>query len=379
MLLAASAALLVLTGMTGCAVDRAEPRPGATASDGWSSIPLPAKGARVLVLLGAGDRMLALGSRPTASGREPAAWSTPDLRRWTALTIHPVTGYGRVAELVKGAVTHGRVVAYGQAFGGAHSNPRPTVWNGTLHALTEHEQPFTMFGGEDALDVAAEAADDRTALLVGSWLGMSGRYGATVWRSASGTTWRRYADLASLASAPGEQTSAAGVAASTHGFVVTGASQHNTGSGPPSTALAWISGDGSTWSRIALPAAESAVASRAACTATACVVIGSTLAATQHALCWSLDNGGRVIAASEGPGEGLVEATQVVAAADRAWAVVDVDRVAHAFAIDQGCTDWHEITLPGKAETAVLNDFHGRLVLAETGSEDSRLWVRTAQ
>jgi hypothetical protein len=382
MLLRGAAASVALAMLTGCTTltDRPTPAPTAQPSghvaNGWTSIPLPSIGARVLVLLHDGVRMLALGSVPHSGHRAPAAWSTEDLVHWQTFAVHAATGYGRVAEFTMAASSGGRVVAWGQAFGGSHSNPRPTIWTADATSLREHEQPFSMFGGEDALSTDAEAARDGTTLLAGSWKSGSGRYGATVWLSRSGATWTRHADLAGLESEPGEQTSALGAAATRAGFALVGASAHYGRPGPPSTPLAWFSTGASGWSRVVLPTTASAVASRVACSAGSCVELGSTLASDQHLLCWRTDATGRVTGASDGPGHGLVEVTDAVRTADRIVAIVDIDRVAQLYSVGTDCSGWIVLPLPAKAETAVLAGVDGRMLLATTGDGTSRLWVR---
>ncbi|NNC13599.1 hypothetical protein HII28_17165 [Planctomonas sp. JC2975] len=419
MLRAGTAAAVALVALVGCTASEPGPSPTRSTSEvvsqGWTEIPVPTAGARVLVFLIVGNRTLALGSVWHGSTRAPAAWSTTDFARWTALTVHPVTGYGRLAEFTMGAVdttdrhTPGRIVAWGQAFGGAHSNPRPTTWTGSPGAphtsgmLTEHEQPFTMFGGEDAIATDAEAAYGGTMLLAGSWdsrttLDGPGRYGAAVWLSGSGTTWTRHTDLAGLSSSNGEQTSAVGAAAGPTGFVLVGASARYGQSGPPSTALAWFSNDGLAWQRVALPNAESAVASRVACGSRACTMIGSTFASEQHLICWRTDAAGRVTETSDGPGRGLVDVTGVVAeqasvadapttsgadaanaATDRIWTVADFDHVARLFTLSSDCSGWTPMPMPTKAETAVVTVLHDRVVMATSNSDASRLWVRSVK
>jgi len=379
----------VLLTVTGCTA--AGPKPGApsaspsasaatasTVANGWTELSPPAKDARVTVFVRVGKRMLALGSRPGTSGRAPAAWSTTDLRTWTPLSVHAVTGYGHVAEFVMAASAGGRVFAYGQAFGGAHSNPRPTVWGGGIRSLTEHEQPFTMFGGEDALAVSAEAAHGSTALLAGSWLGASGRYGATVWLSASGGMWTRYADLPGLASDPGEQTSALAAAGRTGGYMLVGASAHYEQSGPPSTPLAWLSATGHSWDRVGLPTTENSEATAVACGGSACTIIGSTLASSQHLLCWSMSTVGRATPATDGPGQGLVQVTDAALIADRTWIVADVDHVARLFTVGTDCSGWTSLPLPVDVEAAAIGAFGDGVVLTTTGSGGSRLWERHA-
>ncbi|MGW4531734.1 hypothetical protein ACWEOI_12370 [Nocardia sp. NPDC004340] len=133
----------VLTLAVGCA-DRTPDSP-------WRELPLPQPGARILAFAPTpGGGVLALGSIPAADVRAPAAWSTTDGTHWIPVPVHPETPYSARAELIS-AGTGEHTVVLGRAFGGAHSNPRMSVWSGDTHGLTEHEQAFEMFGGPHGL------------------------------------------------------------------------------------------------------------------------------------------------------------------------------------------------------------------------------------
>lgn len=101
-------------------------------SAGWQEIALPSRGARILEITPVDGGVLALGSVPVSGGRAPSAWTTSDAASWHRIDVTPATGYGAQAEFIMGAAVGGKVSAFGQAYGGAHSNPRPTLWSGGL-------------------------------------------------------------------------------------------------------------------------------------------------------------------------------------------------------------------------------------------------------
>ncbi len=373
--------LAVLALLTACAPASTTAAPGpagagaaqqATTAAGWTALPLPAPDARVLVLLPVGDELLALGSLPGPDGHVPAAWATSDAHSWRPLPIASATGYGAQAELVMAAADGPRIAAYGQAFGGAHSNPRPTLWAGTAAGLVEHEQPYTLLGGEDAIATDAEAARGGTFLLAGAFDGASGRYGAAVWKSADGARWTRDADAPGLASESGEQTFARGATAASDGFVLLGSSL---GAGARTEPVAWTSSDATSWRRVALPSADSATASAAACDAAGCALLGNTAAADQHLTCWTLD-GSQPGARVDGPGHGLVEVGQALLVAGRVYVLSAVDRVARLDTVGRNCSGWAPVELPVPSATAALGPLGPRLVLATTDDAASRLWLR---
>ncbi|AKU15181.1 hypothetical protein [Luteipulveratus mongoliensis] len=294
--------------------------------------------------------------------------------------MKPVTAYGQLAELVMGAVRGSRVVAYGQAFGGAHSNPRPTTWTADVTdqggTFVEHEQSFTMFGGEDAISVNAEAATASTAVLVGGWDGPGGRYGAASWTSPDGVTWTRHADADGLSSAVGEQTAASGVTSTGSGFVALGSTMRGDAGGLVVVPLAWLSQDGVGWRRVALPASGPARADVAGCDGSGCVVVGGTQTASQHLLCWTLSPSGRPGAGASGPGSGLVQPGSVLLRRGEAYVLHQVDHVSRLATVSRDCTRWAPVSLPVKTQDAALGLVGDRLLLVSTESARSRIWLR---
>jgi hypothetical protein len=361
---------------TACTSVSAAPKPVVIA--GWREVQLPAFGARILTIEPTGNGLLVTGSVLGPFGRAPGAWTTTDGRTWHTLALHPHTPYASQAELIMATLVDGRLTAYGQAFGGAHSLPRPTLWSGTAATgLNEYEQPFEMFGGPHAIDTSDEAALPGTVLLAGSYDGASGRYGAAIWTSPDGATWHRDADDPALASAPGEQTSAIGAATDRNGFLVTGYTQRD----GRLTPLAWTSADaGRTWRRVPLPGGThaqqyGATANRAACDSTGCVLTGAGIGPQWQALCWP------ITATKAGPEHGgptgsNVQVSQVILHDDRALAAYRVNTVGRLESISRDCTDWQDVTLPVRSDEVRVGALKDQLLLATTDATSSRLWLR---
>ncbi|MFC9993963.1 hypothetical protein [Nocardia sp. NPDC127526] len=313
-----------------------------------------------------GDEVLALGSVPGAEGRAPAAWVTGDGSEWRAVGVEPKSGYGFVAELISAGVGE-RIVVLGQAFGGAHSNPRMTVWSGGVGGLVEHPQVVEMFGGPRAIAVSGAAALGGVDLLVGGWGGPQG-YGAAVWTSRDGATWARRADDPALASAVGEQTGAADVTTGPEGFVVVG---HTLRDGAPRP-LEWVSGDGFGWERREL-GGVGVLATRVGCGSAGCTVFGQTTGTPAQIMCWP----GVGAVAVGGPTASTVDVLQVLARDARAVTAFKLDGVVHLASTASNCTDWQEISMPIAAFRARMVELPGGgLLLATTEDEASRLWLR---
>ncbi|MFI6871591.1 hypothetical protein [Nocardia sp. NPDC050406] len=340
---------------------------GAVPDSPWVELSAPASGARVLDFVRVEDGVLAVGSIPTAHGRGPAAWHSGDGRRWRAVSVHPSSPYAFAAQLIS-AGRGDRIVALGQAFGGAHSNPRMTVWSGDADTLVEHPQVVEMFGGPKAIAVSGAAALGGTSLLVGGWDGPGGRYGAAVWTSADGAVWQRRADDPALTSAPGEQTGAADVTTGPSGFVLVGQTLTQGRSRP----LQWISGDGVSWRRIELKG-DDAVASRVGCDSSGCLVLGQTLGASPRTLCWTHADAAPV----DGPAASVVDISQILRQGGEALAVTRLDGTAHLASLTANCTDWQDIPLPVRSADARIVALPDGLLVATTDDDGSRLWLRS--
>lgn len=372
-LLVLVAALAVLA--TGCVASK----PAPVTAGGWQETPLPVSGARALAMAPIDGGLLVLGSVPEPKGRAPAAWTTTDGRNWHAVPLRPHSAYAPKSELVLVGVAGGQATVLGQAFGGAHGNPRLTVWSGGTAGLVEHEQPFEMFGGPHAIAVNGAAALPGTALLIGQWDGASGRYGAAVWTSPDGADWRREAEDPALASSPGEQTSALGAAAGPMGFLVAGDTLRGAGLTP----LAWTSPDGRSWQRIEAPPLttphDGATADRAACDGMGCVLIGVDAGQSQHARCWPVRVGGTTItvgAGEYGPSSSTVQVSQALLHGGQVFAALRTDGNARLASVGRDCTGWRNIPLPVNSREACVGELAGGLVLATTDPTSSRLWLR---
>lgn len=370
----------------GCTTSPATP----AVINGWRSVPQPSFGARVLAIVPYGDGVLVLGSVPGPDGRAPGAWTTKDGTSWRPVPLRPHTAYAFTAELASVGAAGGRIMALGQAFGGAHSNPRPTVWSGDTAGLVEHEQPFEMFGGPHAIGVNDAAArsgipgrggGNYTALLVGQWDGASGRYGAAAWTSPDGTTWHRNADDPALASAVGEQTSALGAAAGPFGFLIAGDTLHGADLAP----LAWTSPDGVAWHRITVPTdtvttqAGGTTANRAACDDHGCVIAGIALGVQWQAMCWPVDTASSAITVGTGtlgPSGSQMQVSQALLDGDRALVALRVNNRARLTSTGRDCTGWRDMPLPVGADEVRVGALAGSLLLATTDQASSQLWLR---
>jgi hypothetical protein len=300
---------------------------------------------------------------------------------WHPVPLQPHTVYAGQAQLVSVGAAAGHVMALGQAFGGAHSNARLTVWSGDTAGLVEHEQPFEMFGGPHAIAVNDAAALPGTALLVGQWDGPTGRYGAAVWTSADGSTWHRDAGDPALTSAVGEQTSALGAAAGPAGFLAVGDTLHGALLSP----LVWTSPDGVAWHRVAAPVGPvtarqgGATANRAACDGRGCVVAGIALGSPWHAMCWPVDGGtvGTVGPGTTGPSGTTMQVSQVLLAGDQALVALRVDDRARLASTGRDCAGWRDVSLPIASDEVRVGELATGLLLATTDATSSQLWLRT--
>ncbi|WP_069161825.1 hypothetical protein [Nocardia altamirensis] len=353
------ALLSVFALLTSCAAD--------VPTSEWRELSLPAAGARILALTPVDGGLLAIGSVPGPEGRAPAAWTTADGSDWRTVAVEPHSPYAFQTELISVGIGD-RIVVLGQAFGGAHSNPRMTSWSGTPTALVEHPQAMELFGGPHAIAVNAAATLGATDLLVGQWDGASGRYGAAVWTSTDGVHWDRQADDPALAAPPGELTGASGVATGPAGFVVAG----NTLRGSALFPLTWTSPDGRTWQRIDLPGQDS-VATRVGCDGTGCVLFGQTITAPPQLLCWPTTTS----SPTTGPSGATVEVSQVLLRDPQVFTTVRIDGTAHLMTTNRDCTAWHDLALPVAAAQARLGILAGALLVATSDDATaSRLWLR---
>ncbi|TDP97195.1 hypothetical protein [Labedaea rhizosphaerae] len=339
--------------------------------NGWQEIAPPAAGVRIVALANVGDRLMALGSVPGPDGRAPAAWTTTDGHGWRPVALHPVTGYGEQAEFTRFAVLGDRILVWGMAFGGAHSNPRPTSWAGDAERLTEYEQPMERFGGPHAVGQYDEAGVPGTGVIVGQWDKPHGGYGAAVWTSPDGATWTRGPDDPVLSGAH-EQTSAEGVSAQGNGFLIVGNAIGDTDGVMHATA--WSSPDGKHHRRLTVPDAAGAEAVKVACAGTGCAIVGARTKGRRQTVCWPV-HGPAIGRPTAGPTGDTLDVLQVLVSG-KTSVLLRVDGGTRLFALN-GCLDWRADPLPVTTRDARLGVLPGGTeLLATTDEHGSRLWTR---
>ncbi|WP_326569751.1 hypothetical protein VSH64_01460 [Amycolatopsis rhabdoformis] len=308
------------------------------------------------------------GSVPGPAGRAPAAWVEGP--SWTPVPLRPATGYGRQAELTLPAAAGSRLLALGSAFGGAHANPRPTIWTGTVAGgLTEHEQPVELLGGERAVTTSGAAASASGFVLTGQWDHRTGGVGAAAWTSVDGVAWTLAEDPALLSTSEG-QTRLLAATGGGPGFVAAG----DVRSGLLVRPAVWTSADGSAWTRVDLPSpAASATVWRVTCAAADCTAVGTT--GEQRLACWTGQAwtafaGGPVV-----PPAQLLEVTGLTPdASGRLDVAVKVDGQPKLWRVGRHCEDFAELPLPAPAKALALIADGPDLLLATTTDAGSTVW-----
>lgn len=215
---------------TGQPAEPSEPGEPIAVAD-WRAVALPAGMTASSLAVVDGDLLVggSVGSGPTrapALARGPATGGEPTLSQ---VPLRPTTPYGEVADLVSVAGAEARVIAVGVAHGGAHANPRWTVWTGSADGLVDRPQTFETFGGQEAGGLLGAAVDGRGPLLVGTWQGEHGLDGA-IWR-ADGERWRRQSTITALASTADRQVSPRTVQPQVDGSVTVAGSVIELGAG----------------------------------------------------------------------------------------------------------------------------------------------------
>ena len=171
---------------------------GCTTAVPWRPVELPA-GFLPASLAAAGDGLLVGGHSSTGPGLVRVTGVTAG----TSFSLEPREPAATDADLIWVTADGDDVYAVGRWFGGAHSNPRLTMWDGTASSnqLTHRPQEFFTFGGHDAGNLLGIEVLGGRALAFGLRTGTTGIEGV-VWTRA-GQTWTRHVDLdPSLVSSP---------------------------------------------------------------------------------------------------------------------------------------------------------------------------------
>lgn len=217
---------------------------GCTATPTWRPVDLGALQPSSLVA--AGDELLVGGQ---ASGGPALARLSPSGAR-IELALTADGPEAQAATLVRLAARGDQMQALGTMTSGAHSNPRWTVWDGSLVAgtLTSHPQEFFTFGGHDAGPLLGVDWVAGQPVILGSRTTATGARAALY--QGSGTIWRELSDR------PGELAS---TATSQLGFSALASTGENLVIGGDEVVLSqpllqrpliWVGRPGGAWTRL---------------------------------------------------------------------------------------------------------------------------------
>jgi hypothetical protein len=277
--LAIGCAVAVL-GVAGCtAVDGSTSTSAGTGSAGpvlsWSVVPLPT-GVEPLTLTAMGDRLLVGG---LVAGVPPAPRMLVLDSAGTAseVPLTPHSGYAFEARWQSVASDGSRVIAIGDANGGAHSNSRWTTWSGTTAGIEELPQSFYAFGGWGAGELVDAVITPAGEALVGTWGSAKAGMDGAVWLE-SGPVWTRQDPAGTaLQSTPEMLVGPRSATPDGAGILIAGSVVNLASGSVAQRAAVWRSTAlNSRWRRIELPQpGKSSEAVSARCTGDRCMIAGS--------------------------------------------------------------------------------------------------------
>jgi hypothetical protein len=221
---------------------------GCTTTDPWRSVELPAD-FRPASLAAAGDGLLVGGQ---SSGR-PGLLRVTGVRAGVGFSLEPHEPAATDADLIWVTADGDDLYAVGRWFGGAHSNPRLTMWDGTASSnhLTHRPQEFWTFGGHDAGNLLGIEVIDGRAVIFGLRSGAAGIEGV-VWTLA-GDTWTKHVNLdPSLVSNPDRVVSFTALDQSGERLVVAG-DELGLAGGLNQQPSAWLGSAAGSWTQALLP------------------------------------------------------------------------------------------------------------------------------
>ncbi len=236
--------------------DRASATGGRVSGLVWTQEQLPGTDARVIALTtDTSGALWAAGSVTDKTERRPALWHQTR-SGWQPIPINKLTYYGGVSELFGVAVSAGRTVAVGQAFGGAHGNARTVSWllspQESGPALREQPASFELFNGVRQMTVHRVVAlpNGSGFTIIGSRVNRNGRIGAASWWTPDGRDVALIDDDPALSADPKSATSGSDVAPwPGHGLVAIGERSYPASESIEVDAVVWTSADGRSWKR----------------------------------------------------------------------------------------------------------------------------------
>jgi hypothetical protein len=261
------------------------PAPRETAHElGWSRIALPESVAASSLAPASGN--LLVGGRGSAGGDHPVLFTVDASSTPRPVSLHPISPYAKVADLISLTASGDDVVALGAAHGGAHANFRWTVWAGSGHRLNEYPQTFETFGGQSAGGLLDIVTTSDGPAIAGTWAARAGGLDAAVWLP-QGRNWVRQ-ESAGTALANTKEIQVAPRAANGAGStVIISGSVITFGDGAEQRAAVWIwPNRSSTWMLQQLPDAGTHSEALSSACAQTCWVSGH---ADGNVAVWSFD------------------------------------------------------------------------------------------
>lgn len=222
----------------------------------------------------------AMGDNLLVGARDEHAHVAPELlllgdAGWRSVPLSPESYYAYRARW-RTVATDGRsIYAVGDAPGGAHSNPRWTVWSGTVDGMREHVQTFETFGGWGAGGLTALTYWQQRPAIVGSWSSDTAGLDIVTW-TASGTDWMRHSSTGTtLASTHEGLNVLRSVGPDSTGNALAGAVVRLGGGEVALTPAVWRRTPAKpSWTRVDLPASGESQATGVACRGANCLAAG---------------------------------------------------------------------------------------------------------
>jgi hypothetical protein len=256
---------------------------GCATTPAWTRVATP--DLRPAALAASADGLLVAGS----SGSGPGL-ARVDASGTRAFELAPAEPYAAEATLVAVSASATGIDAIGTVVGGAHGNPRWTVWDGTATParIASRPQEFFTFGGHDAGPLIAVLEAPSGPVVVGSRTTTTGT--RAVLYTRDGDTWSPRPSPEALTSTVDVQLGFGGAAVSGERILIAG-DELLLARGLAQRPVVWVGDPAGSWRRIELPIGGIAGSglSRAtsiACGDTTCWLSGWVRG---HPVGWSVD------------------------------------------------------------------------------------------
>ncbi len=269
--LAAAIGSIASTALSGCSSGEVSSRSPVDPMS-WERVRLPA-GLTPVTVTRMGHKLL-VGARDESARLAPQLLLL-DHGAWSSVPLQPKSYYAYRARW-RSVITDGRqIFAFGDAPGGAHSNPRWTTWAGTVDRVREYPQLFETFGGWGAGGLTGMTMYREKPLIIGSWSSENVGLDVAVW-SAHGTNWLRHSSSGTaLASNKRALNIIRAVGEDSDGLVLSGAiTRLGDGEVSLEPALWRRNASSSSWVRVDLPASGAGEATGVRCGESSCLAAG---------------------------------------------------------------------------------------------------------